>query len=163
MKKFKDFLYDKNDIIIALLILVAATLIIIWRMEAIMEYPKEIIGTDDSNIQEPAQTPDDDSQTDAPGDDDNSDSSDADTDSDADSGSLWENDVLSRSIEVTIKGDSASAAIQCLVDAELFKDYAEYQSTCTALGLDHQKVSAGTFTFEKGWSKSDIAKAVNWG
>ena len=32
MKKFKDFLYDKNDILIALLILIVAALIITWRM-----------------------------------------------------------------------------------------------------------------------------------
>ena len=31
MKKFKDFLYDKNDILIALLILIVAALIITWR------------------------------------------------------------------------------------------------------------------------------------
>ena len=46
MKKFKDFLYDKNDILIALLILVAAALLIIWRMEAIMEYPKTLLSDD---------------------------------------------------------------------------------------------------------------------
>ena len=44
MKKFKDFLYDKNDIFIALLILLAASLIIIWRMNAIIDYPKELVG-----------------------------------------------------------------------------------------------------------------------
>lgn len=160
MKKFKDFLYDKNDIIIALLILVAATLIIIWRMEAIMEYPKEIIGTNDLKAEEPAQTPDSGSET---GVTDGNDQGDSEDDGqEADTGSLWENGVLSRNIEVTVKGDSASAAIQCLVDAGLFTDYAEYQSTCTTLGIDHQKVSAGTFTFEKGWSKSDVARAVNW-
>ena len=48
MKKFKDFLYDKNDIIIALLILVVASLLIIWRMEAIMEYPKTLISDTDN-------------------------------------------------------------------------------------------------------------------
>ena len=52
MKKFKDFLYDKNDIIIALLILVIASLLIIWRMEAIMEYPKTLISDTESTSTE---------------------------------------------------------------------------------------------------------------
>lgn len=45
MKKFKDFLYDKNDILIALLILIVAALIITWRMNAIMEYPSTILNS----------------------------------------------------------------------------------------------------------------------
>ena len=42
MKWIKDFLYDKNDILIALLILVAAALIILWRMDVIMAYPQTV-------------------------------------------------------------------------------------------------------------------------
>ena len=52
MKKFKDFLYDKNDILIALLILVAAAFLILWRMEAIMAYPQTVFSSgDDSAMQ----------------------------------------------------------------------------------------------------------------
>lgn len=40
MKKFKDFLYNWNDIIVILCILIAAVAIIYWRMNIIMEYPK---------------------------------------------------------------------------------------------------------------------------
>ena len=40
MKRLKDFFYDKNDILIALAILVLAAALIIWRMEVIMAYPK---------------------------------------------------------------------------------------------------------------------------
>ena len=63
---------------------------------------------------------------------------------------------------MTVSGDSATAAIQKLVEAGLFEDYAEYQSACDNLGIDHQKVSAGNFTFEKGSTKNDIARMVNW-
>lgn len=52
MKKFKDFLYDKNDILIALIILVAAALLILWRMEVIMAYPQTVFSSgDDSQVQ----------------------------------------------------------------------------------------------------------------
>lgn len=156
MKKFKDFLYDKNDIIIAFLILVAAALLIIWRMNVIMEYPKQIVGTEDSKTETPVTTPDEGAGTATTDGDNNSD--DENTDSDV----IWADGILARDMEITVKGDSASAAIQCLIDAGLFEDYAEYQSACSNLGLDHEKVRAGTFTFSKGSSKNDIARAVNW-
>ena len=46
MKRFKDFLYDKNDILIAVLILVVAASIIAWRMDVILQYPKQLIHND---------------------------------------------------------------------------------------------------------------------
>ena len=42
MKKFQDFFYDKNDIIIALLILLFAGLLIMWRIDVIMDYPQTL-------------------------------------------------------------------------------------------------------------------------
>jgi len=41
MKKFKDFLYDKNDLIIVLLIVLIAGFIIFNRINAIMDYPEQ--------------------------------------------------------------------------------------------------------------------------
>lgn len=167
MKKFKDFLYDKNDIIIALLILVAASLLIIWRMNAIMEYPKSLISdTESTSTQQ--DSGDDDSQTADPsteesGDQGSGDSGTEEEQSSASTSAVWSNGVLSTDVEVTVSGASASEAVECLVAAGLFTDYADYQATCTNLGLDHQKVSAGTFTFAGGSSKDDVAKAVNWG
>ena len=49
MKKFKDFLYDKNDILIAVLILVVAAAIIAWRMDVILQYPKQLIHNDNQS------------------------------------------------------------------------------------------------------------------
>lgn len=42
MDKFKDFLYNKNDIIVALVILLVALGIIFFRISAIMDYPKAL-------------------------------------------------------------------------------------------------------------------------
>ena len=77
--------------------------------------------------------------------------------------SLWQADVLAKDVEVEVTGNSAFAAIQCLIDKGLFEDYAEYQRICEENGLDHEKVKAGTFTFKKGSTKNDIAKEMNWG
>ncbi len=42
MNKLKDFIYNKNDIIVVLVIMLAAAFIIYDRMEAIMEYPDTV-------------------------------------------------------------------------------------------------------------------------
>ena len=154
MKKFKDFLYDKNDILIAVLILVVAAAIIAWRMDVILQYPKQLIHND-NQIETPTVDP---SKTDdaASGD-----------QTDNQSGSqgvetLWAAGTLTKDVEVDVTGNTATAAIQCLVDAGLFKDYAEYKQICTQSGLDDEKVRGGTFTFEKGSTKTDIAKKMNW-
>ena len=52
--------------------------------------------------------------------------------------------------------------IQCLIDKGLFEDYAEYDSLCTAAGLDDEKVKGGEITFKAGSTKAQIAKQMNW-
>lgn len=159
IKDFKDFIYDKNDIIIAAAILVAAALIITWRLNVILDYPKQIIS--DGNTTDITEPIDD------TGSDDTGDAGDAtdDTNSNdvaATETELWLGGAITRDVEVVVTGSTASGAIQCLVDAGLFSDYADYQATCYELGLDHEKVSAGTFTFANGSTKADIARLVNW-
>ena len=171
MKKLKDFIYDKNDIIIAALILIAAALIITWRMNVILDYPKQLINADDdTNVTEPA----DNTDTEDTGGGDNSGKQNAQDDQNGTSEDssdstntnqtteLWVDGVLSGDVEVDVTGATASAAIQCLVDRGLFADYAEYQALCDEQGLDHEKVSAGTFTFAKGSTKAQIARKINW-
>ena len=40
---------------------------------------------------------------------------------------LFADGMLTRDVEVNVTGNSATAAVNCLVDAGLFEDYAEYQ------------------------------------
>ena len=58
MKKLKDFFYNKNDIIIVLIILAVAALIIYTRIGAIMDYPaklaKQAAATAETTTTEPA-------------------------------------------------------------------------------------------------------------
>ena len=176
MKKFKDFIYDKNDIIIAVLILAVAALVILWRLNIILEYPKQLLGTDDTSVETPV---DDGNEADGSGDntdDDGSNTGDGGDGSDSQDGTgdntdnndnqdapLWQGDVLTKDVEVEVTGNSASAAIQCLIDKGLFDDYDEYKKICDDNGMDHEKVKAGTFTFQKGSTKKEIAKKMNWG
>lgn len=172
MKKFKDFIYDKNDIIIAVLILAVAALIIAWRLDVILQYPKQLINNDaDTNVSEPADNTDNSGDSaDKPADnsDDANNSNSGDNANSGDStpaqepAQLWVDGKLSKDIEVDVTGTTASAAVQCLVDKGLFTDYAEYQKACDSLGLDDEKVSAGTMTFTKGSTKADVARKINW-
>ena len=53
MKKhrtFRDFLYDWNDVVIAVLILLAACLIIFWRVNIIMQSPKHLVKDNSKTI-----------------------------------------------------------------------------------------------------------------
>lgn len=157
MEKIKDFIYDKNDILVALLILVLAALLIMWQMDVIMDYPETIFAQGESG-----ETP---VSSDTPASDDvikGDDASAGGGDTATVTDSLWKAGALTKDVEVDVYGNSATAAIQCLVDAGLFKDYDEYKSICDKAGMNHEKVSAGTLLFEKGFTKEDVARKINW-
>ena len=174
MDKIKDFIYDKNDIVIALLILVVAALIIFWRLDIILEYPKTLVTGDDTIVTEPVggdenlPPADNDEDTDQSGegtqtDDDQTQSGDVEgTDTPVEI-PLWDGGMLTEEVEVEVEGNSSESAVGCLIDKGLFKDYAEYMKVCEDAGLDHEKVAAGTFTFKEGTTKAQIAKKINWG
>ncbi|MEG0157354.1 MAG: hypothetical protein RR626_08475 [Anaerovoracaceae bacterium] len=43
MEKFKDFFYNKNDIVVAVVIFLIAAAVIYFRFNAIMEYPQTLV------------------------------------------------------------------------------------------------------------------------
>ena len=212
MNKIKDIIYDKSDILIAILILALAAILILWRLGIILEYPREIIGTDDpSNVltepeeqgesgetgesgdateeqgesgeatEEQGESGESESQSGESGEagetgdqteEQGEDGETGDqTEEEGESGeseekattqAKWDGNKLSKDLEVTITGTTASAAVQCLIDAGVYEDYAEYQKICKENGWDHEKMRAGVFTFEKGTSKKEITREVNW-
>lgn len=141
MKGLKDFLYDKNDIVIALVILVIAALLIVWRMDAIMNYPHTLAqetGTTDTTDTEAVPN---ENTGDSPS-------------------SLWADGVLSKDVKVDVEGGSATAAVQSLIDAGLFTSYEQFTKVCKAAGCTPEDIKATTFTFEAGCTQTDIAKKV---
>ena len=140
MKGLKDFIYDKNDILIALVILILAALLIIWRMDVIMAYPE--------TLAEQTNTTDTTEESAVSGESGNS------------SSGLWSDGALTRDVTVTIEGGSATAAVQSLIDAGLFESYDEYTKVCEAAGYVPEEIKATTVTFEQGSTQTDIAKQV---
>ena len=135
MKTFKDFLYDKNDILIALVILLIAGLLIVWRMDVIMDYPHTLAKetdttstTEQSAIENPDQ--------------------------------IWVDGVLAREITVNVQGGTAQKAVQCLIDAGLFTNYDQYADICEDAGCSPEDIKANTFTFDQGNTQKDIVKKV---
>lgn len=199
MNKIKDFIYDKSDIVIALLILVVAAGIIFWRVDAILKYPKMIPATPPQSESVPPSVDNEGENTDnettgnktdnndsednenttankdskdnqsgnKPKDNksskDNSQSQEQNSGSNTSGKEIWQGNTLARDIGVNVQGNTATQAIQCLIDAGLFNDYDEYHKICDKIGLDHEKVKAGYMTFDKGSTKADIARAMNWG
>ena len=165
MEKIKDFIYDKNDILVALLVLVFAAFLIMWRMDVIMAYPETVFSSGEV-VEDPVQSEDPAGQEgDAAG----NEGGEADNQGGeggdepvVPSSSLWEGGVLTRDVEVDVYGNSAMAAVQCLVDAGLFEDYDEYKTICDIAGLNHEKVSAGSLVFTAGTTKEEVARKINW-
>lgn len=43
MNKIKDFIYNVSDILVALIILIIATFVILWRMNVVVSYPSTVL------------------------------------------------------------------------------------------------------------------------
>ena len=156
MKFIKDFIYDKNDIVIAFLILLVAGALIVWRMDAIMTYPQtlaEKTGPTKTVVDEVDTDADADSQGDADS------GSDADSDVQSSDG-VWSGNALAAEVKVTIEPGVASVAVQSLVDAGLFESYEDFEQVCKSIGREPTNIKATSFTFGPGSTKADIAKTV---
>ena len=169
MEKIKDFIYDKNDILVALLVLVFAAFLILWRMDVIMAYP-ETVFSEGEVVESPEQDEEPSGEEGSvsgneggeEGDGDVQGGNEGDDEPAVPSDSRWEGGVLTRDVEVDVYGNSAMAAVQCLVDAGLFDDYNEYKTICDMAGMNHEKVSAGSLVFEAGTTKEEVARKINW-
>ena len=185
MEKFKNFLYDKSDIIIAIAILLVAALIIAWRLNAIVEYPKEIIDdnnstefVEDTQTEDTESTDETDDATDAPSQEPESKPEtkpEANPDEPSNEGvveipqdtlesSIWDsNGLLAKDVTIEWNGDYAIEIIQCAVNQGLFEDYNEYANICLNNGVTSPENIPGTqaSTFKKGSSKVDIALQIH--
>ena len=145
MKSLKDFYYDKNDIIIALLILCIAGLLIMWRIDVIMNYPQTLAKETDT-----VQTTEESAVAST---------EDAIQEGEA-SGQLWVDGVLTQEVTVSIAGGSAWSAVDGLVSAGLFNSYEEFEQLCRSAGRVPEDIKENTYVFEKGSTQTDIVEQV---
>ena len=149
MKFLKDFFYDKNDIVLTIVILVLAGLLISWRLDVIMKYPatlaKETHTTvteeDVTDIREEAAA-----KEEAPG--------------EMPQASIWADGALTQNVTVTIQQGSATDAVNALVYAGLFDSYSEFVKVCRSVDRKVGSIKATTYVFEAGSTQEDIARQV---
>lgn len=162
MEKFKDILYNKNDILIALAILIVAAIIIFWRIDVIMNYPKVLIAqseTEASKDKDNTSTIDTDQGSSAASPAKPSQSNETKDNEDTNDG-LWTGNKLTSAITITIKGGSATGAVSSLVNVGIFDSYEDYEKVCHSHGYDPLAIKATTFTFPAGTTKAQIAKTI---
>ena len=133
MKNFKDLFHNTNDIIIALVIVMMAAGVIVWRFNVIMKYPQFI--AIQSNRKQSEET--------------------LNSASTLKYGSAFKNGALKKDVSVTING-GGEADVSDLIDKNLFTDYKQFTADVKAQGHDVSEIDAGTYSFKKGASVESV-------
>lgn len=142
-RTFRDFLYDKNDILIAFLIILTAMIIIAWSVRNVMNYPNTL---DSVTTAEKVQSA-------------------VEKESQKNTGSgeqvaQWKDGKLKKTITIEVSSDSTEAAINSLIAAGLFDTADQFKATCKRVGVSDADIKTGTFTFKKGSTRNNIVKQV---
>ena len=126
MKNFKDLFHNTNDIIIALVIVMMAAGVIVWRFNVIMKYPQVLASQ--SNRKQSEET--------------------LNSASTLKYGSAFKNGALKKDVSVTING-GGEADVSDLIDKNLFADYKQFAADVKAQGHDVSDIDAVTYSFKK--------------
>lgn len=139
MKKLKDFFYDKNDIIIVLLIVAIAALIIYTRIDSIMSYPAEYASkaaatekketTEKKEITEITQAPE-------------------------------TEETVGEDVTIVIEdSDTSSAVADKLYEAGLIDSAEDFESFVSSAGKS-DAIQSGTFQIPSGSSHEEILDII---
>jgi hypothetical protein len=170
MNKIKDFIYDKNDLLIALLIVAVAAYIILAKIDVIMAYPQTLIAEGsagsgnimvtppDTSVKPPKtlegdgrETEADPGQTEVPPDtgDDNPPTS---------SQTTGEPTISQVSIYIEY-GATGSEIAQLLIDSGLIDSKQVFYDAVTAAGAD-TRLQAGNFKIPSNANPAEIIKII---
>ena len=133
MKNFKDLFHNTNDIIIALVIVMMAAGVIVWRFNVIMRYPQVLASKSSRKQSEETLN----------------------SASTLKYGSAFKNGALKKDVSVTING-GGEADVSDLIDKNLFTDYKQFTADVKAQGHDVSEIDAGTYSFKKGASVESV-------
>ena len=167
MNKFKDILYDKNDILVILVILAIAALVISNRIDAIMAYPQTVLAQDETGKKEPIlssdlteidgtddlkdtnQQPNKENPADAPSNDKNGANSDQ-----------TPADPSNVNYSVYIEsGSTGSKIAQTLTDCGAIKDKNEFYDAVSSANAE-SKLKAGNFIIPQGSTPAQIVQIL---
>lgn len=140
MNKIKDFFYNKNDIIIVLIILIAAGLIIYTRINAIMDYP-EVLAQQNAKAQQTTQAAETKGTT---------------TTASSESSAASSGETVD--ITISESDDSIAVATKCY-EAGLVSSDTEFQSYISEKGKE-DSLKSGTFQIPKGSTEDQILAII---
>lgn len=184
MEKLKDFFYDKNDLVVALIIIAVTALLITWRVNVIMDYP-EIMAAQLEQEQEEnggadgADPGDDGTSGSAIGDGGQGDGTDANAGQNGNGQTQTPDATTSQtpqtpqtpaantkpaasgtSVSVTIpSGSSGDKIAQILVDAGVISSKSDFTAAVNAAQAE-KKLKAGTFKIPAGSSASEVVSII---
>ena len=163
--KFRDFLYNTSDVWVTAVILIAALIIIGWRVNVIMAYPKHMtsgnvkttaeVKKDAQKKQSASSVPDSKSSEAKSSDTESSDSSSA-------VRAEYKDGRLVKTITIKLETGSLTYAMRQLKSYGLYDSAHEYRLCCRQQGRKPSDIKAGTHTFKKGWTKAKIARALTY-
>ena len=133
----KDFFYDNNDYLIAIVVVLIATGLIVWRVHTILQYPQTVANQSHeqtTKVSESAST--------------------------IETGSAFQNGVLIDDISVTIDKGKNEDAVKDLFDQKLFTDYSQFKKALKEEGYSIDKIHSGTYPFDKGTTVEDVLKTL---
>lgn len=162
MKHLREFIYDKSDILVALVILLIAALVIFWRFEAIADYPSTLVDIDSvKSAKEPSEKHKTKDETKDKEKASEKNSTDSKTENnDKDSSDLFSDGVTKKDANISVQSGSAIEAAESLVSLGYFSSYDDFVSICNNAGIDSNSIKAGNFNIPAGSSKADIARIV---
>ena len=142
-RNFRDFMYDKNDILIAFLIILVAMIVIAWCVRNVMNYPNTL---DSVTTAEKVQTAvEEESQNGG---------------ASSVPQAKWDGVRLKEAYTCEVASDSTEAAINSLIAAGLFDTAEQFKKICDKAGVSDADIKTGTFTFKKGSTRTKIVKQV---
>lgn len=142
--KKRDFIYDNNDLIVAGVILLIAFLVIFWRVQIIMAYPKTLVEASTktksaAQVSKEAKLAAEEKQAKV---------------------QVYKNGKLTETLTLKVVEGSQADKIQKLVDEGLYENSADFKNTLKKASISDAKVQADTYILKKGWTKTTIAKTV---
>lgn len=159
MNRLKDIIYDKNDILIALIIVLMAGLLIHNRIDVIMDYPSVLAAETSVGVTE---------EEPAPVDSENPPVTETPTEIESPTPTEPENPVAGETVgEPTISqvsiyieyGATGSQIAQILIDSGLIESSEQFYSAVEAAGAD-TKLQAGSFKIPSNATPAEIISII---
>ncbi|MDY2959427.1 MAG: hypothetical protein SOR72_01315 [Hornefia sp.] len=146
---FRDYYYDHSDIFLAVVLIIVAAVLVFWRVNIIMDYPKTLDTNTSKTVASDNKSPETTVDKDK-----------VETVTEGETKATWKNGTLAKDITVQLKGKEEAPMVQTLINAGIFISKDDYEKVCKESKRKHQNIRKGTYTFTKGMNKEKIVKLI---